>query len=67
MTLYCDYIFSIEENGLKLVDKERHDKDFNQVKVENTPLNVGDSFVLELDEDSCMFFRRVATGAGSHG
>ena len=64
MTLYCDYTFSINENGLKLVDKERHDKDFNQVKLENTPLNVGDSFVLELDEDSCMFFRRVAHGQG---
>ena len=64
MTLYCDYTFSINETGLKLVDKERHDKDFNQVKLENTPLNVGDSFVLELDEDSCMFFRRVAHGQG---
>ena len=64
MTLYCDYNFSIEENGLKLVDKERHDKAFNQVKVENTPLNVGDSFVLELDEDSCMFFRKVSHGKG---
>lgn len=60
--LYCDYTFSIDENGLKLVDKERHDKNFNQVKIDNTPLDVGDTFVLELDEDGCMFFRKVSHG-----
>lgn len=62
--LYCDYTFSIDENGLKLVDKERHDKNFNQVKIDNTPLDVGDTFVLELDEDGCMFFRKVSHGQG---
>ena len=56
--LYADYHFTINEDGLKLSDKGAPDK-WEQVDINNTPLNVGDMFVLTLDQDNCMFFRRV--------
>lgn len=59
MTLYVDYNFSIDQYGLKLTDKEREDKDFNQVKIDKTKLSIGDTFILELDPDGCIFFRKT--------
>lgn len=56
--IYYDYRFSITEEGLKLVDIPDPDEK-HQVRIKNTPLNAGDTFVLELDENDCMFFRRV--------
>jgi hypothetical protein len=58
--MYCDYTFSIDESGLKLIDKDSELEPYCQVKVENTELEVGDTFTLELDEDGCMFFRKNA-------
>lgn len=57
MTLYCDYAFEINESGLKLTNKAEPDET-HQVQINNTPLNVGDTFTLELDEDNCMFFKK---------
>ncbi len=54
---YYDYQFELNEEGLKLTDKGSPDK-WEQVSVDKTPLEVGDIFVLELDEDNCMFFKR---------
>lgn len=56
--LYADYHFTIEEDGLKLSDKGSPDK-WDQVDINRTPLNVGDMFVLTLDQDNCMYFRKV--------
>lgn len=56
--IYWDYHFEITEKGLTLCDKAEPDK-LHQVQVDKTPLNVGDKFVLELDEDNCMFFKKV--------
>ena len=56
--MYCDYTFSIDESGLKLIDKDSELEPYCQVKVENTKLEVGDTFTLELDEDGCMFFKK---------
>jgi hypothetical protein len=61
MTLYCDFTFSIDQYGLKLTDK-----DFNQVKINRTPLQVGDTFTLELDPDGCMFFRKTGNEFVDH-
>ena len=60
---YVDYKFTITEDGLKLDDKGDSSK-FDQVDIKRTPLKVGDTFVLELDEDNCMFFRKtnIVTG-----
>ena len=58
--LYMDYSFSINENGLKLTDKDSEIEHYCQVKLGNTPLEEGDTFTLELDEDGCMFFRKNA-------
>ena len=58
--LYLDYSFSINENGLKLTDKDSEIEPYCQVKLGNTPLEEGDTFTLELDEDGCMFFRKNA-------
>ena len=66
MTLYCDFTFSIDQDGLKLTDKDRDDKDFNQVKIGRTPLQVGDTFTLELDPDGCMFFRKTGNEFTDH-
>lgn len=56
--LYADYHFTITESGLKLSDTGPPDK-FEQVDINNTPLNVGDMFMLTLDQDGCMNFRKV--------
>lgn len=66
MTLYCDFTFSIDQYGLRLTDKDRDDKDFNQVKIGRTPLQVGDTFTLELDPDGCMFFRKTGNEFMDH-
>ena len=58
--LYLDYSFSIDENGLKLTDKDSELEPHCQVKLDNTPLEEGDTFTLELDENGCMFFRKNA-------
>tara|TARA_Y100000385_G_scaffold260758_1_gene290911 strand:- start:157 stop:357 length:201 start_codon:yes stop_codon:yes gene_type:complete len=56
--LYWDYSFDITANGLKLTDKDTQWEKYQQVKLENTPLQVGDTFTLELDEFNRMFFRK---------
>jgi len=56
--MYVDYHFTITEDGLKLSDTGAPDK-WAQVDINRTPLNVGDMFVLTLDEDNCMHFRRI--------
>ena len=54
---HVGYKFSITKEGLKLDDKA--DPDIrDQVQLSNTPLEVGDTFTLELDEDNCMFFKK---------
>jgi len=55
---HVGYKFSITSDGLKL-DDNKADPDFShQVQLSNTPLEVGDTFTLELDEDNCMFFKK---------
>ena len=56
--LYFDYPFSITENGLKLIGVDTEMEPHQQVKIDRTPLNVGDTFTLELDEDGCMIFKK---------
>lgn len=66
MTLYVDYNFTIDAYGLKLTDKDRKDKDFNQVSINRTPLEIGDTFTLELDQDGCIFFRKTGNEFTDH-
>lgn len=56
--LYADYMFQIDEDGLLMYNKGL-DSPLDRVQIDKTPLNVGDTFVLELDEFDRMFFRRV--------
>ena len=56
--LYCDFPFSITENGLKLIGVDTEMEPHQQVKVDRTPLNVGDTFTLELDDEGCMIFKK---------
>lgn len=53
--MYVDYKFDISEQGLKLCDKASPNTS-HQVQIDKTPLEVGDMFCLELDEDGCMNF-----------
>ena len=55
---YIEYSFRISETGL-LLDDKAEPKEFNQVQLSKTPLNVGDKFELELDADGCMFFKKM--------
>jgi len=57
--IYLDYKFEINEEGLKFSDVDEHGNEYDQLKINRTPFNVGDTFVLELDENDCLFFRRV--------
>ena len=56
--MYLDYKFRIDEQGLLMLDKPNPETG-RGVRIINTPLKVGDEFVLELNEDNCMFFRKV--------
>ena len=56
--LYADYMFQIDKDGLLMYNKGT-DSVLDMVQIDKTPLNVGDTFVLELDEFNRMFFRRV--------
>jgi len=56
--LYVDYMFQIDKDGLLMYNKGT-DSVLDMVQIDKTPLNVGDTFVLELDEFNRMFFRRV--------
>jgi hypothetical protein len=56
--LYFDFPFSITEDGFRLIGTDTEMEPHQQVKVEKTPLNVGDTFTLELDETGNMFFRK---------
>jgi len=66
MTLYCDFTFSIDQYGLKLTDKDRPLEPYSQVKIDRTPLQVGDTFTLELDPDGCIFFRKTGNEFMDH-
>jgi hypothetical protein len=47
--MHVGYKFDITSEGLLLSD----------VNIDDKPLNVGEEFILELNEDNCMFFRKV--------
>ena len=56
--IYVDYKFNITEEGLLLSDVDTALEPDSQVRVEKTSLSVGDRFVLELDQNGCMFFKK---------
>ena len=56
--LYADYMFQIDEQGL-LMYNNGDSNPLDMVQIEKTPLNVGDQFVLELDERGRMFFKKT--------
>jgi|TARA_R110002074_G_scaffold276797_1_gene448171 hypothetical protein len=58
MVMHVGYKFDITEEGLLLSDVNSSLEDHSQVNIDRTPLNVGDSFVLELDQNGCMFFKK---------
>ncbi len=58
MVTHVGYKFDIDKNGLLLSDVDSELEPHSQVKIDNTPLDVGDEFVLELDQFGCMFFKR---------
>ncbi len=54
---YSDYNFEIDHQGLKLVDDGPAEK-WEMVDIKSIPLEVGDTFVLELDDKNRVFFKR---------
>lgn len=56
---YLDYEFEITEAGLTLSDVDTVLEPNCQIKIENTPFKVGDTFVLTQTNNGCIFFRRV--------
>ena len=57
--LYIDYKFEINEAGLTFTNIDTALEPNSQIKVENTPFRIGDTFVLTQNTNGCMFFRRV--------
>ena len=57
--MHVGYKFDISSEGLLLSDVNTELEPHSQVNIDNKPLNVGDEFILELNEDNCMFFRKV--------
>ena len=57
--LYIDYKFEINESGLTFTNIDTALEPNSQIKVENTPFKIGDTFVLTQKANDCMFFRRV--------
>tara|TARA_B110000483_G_C17971610_1_gene456076 strand:+ start:68 stop:322 length:255 start_codon:yes stop_codon:yes gene_type:complete len=56
---YLGCRFSITNEGLKLDDKGEPELWRHQVQLHSTPLEVGDVFTLELDEEGRMFFKKT--------
>jgi hypothetical protein len=56
---YLGCRFSITSEGLKLDDNGEPEPGRLQVQLHSTPLEVGDAFTLELDEDGRMFFKKT--------
>ena len=53
--LYSGYMFKITEDGLLMVDSHPDE----MIMVENTPFNLGDTFVLTQTTEGNMFFRKT--------
>ena len=53
--LYSGYNFHINENGLQMAEKDPEE----MIRIEKTPLEIGDSFVLTTTEDGNLFFKRI--------
>jgi hypothetical protein len=62
--LYADYLFQIDEKGLLMYNTGEHSP-LDMVQIEKTPLNVGDKFTLELDEQGRMFFKLTGNNNGN--
>jgi hypothetical protein len=58
--MHVGYKFDIAIEGLLLSDVDTALEPHSQVNIDNTPLNIGDTFVLELDQNGCMFFKKSA-------
>ncbi|MGY8864372.1 MAG: hypothetical protein ACKVJK_01955 [Methylophagaceae bacterium] len=58
--MHVGYKFDIAREGLLLSDVDTALEPHSQVNIDNTPLNIGDTFVLELDQNGCMFFKKSA-------
>jgi hypothetical protein len=52
--LYSGYMFEINQCGLIMSDK-----DGDMIQLKNTPLEIGDSFTLQLTQDGRLFFKRT--------
>jgi hypothetical protein len=53
--LYAGFNFFINEDGLLMADKDPEE----MLRIEKTPLEIGDSFVLTTAEDGNLFFMRT--------
>ena len=57
--LYVDYIFEMTEVGIMFTDKDSPLEPNNMLKLENTPFNIGDCFVLTQTASENIFLRKT--------
>ena len=53
--MYIDYKFELNKHGLAMLD----DHPDEMIKIENTGLEFGDTFVLTQSSTGCMVFKKV--------
>ena len=57
--LYIDYKFEMTDAGLIFIDTDNALEPDCLLKIDNTPFNVGDTFVLTQTTNGNMFFKKV--------
>lgn len=57
--LYIDYKFEMTDAGLMFIDMDSVLEPDCLLKIDNTPFNVGDTFVLTQTTNGNLFFKKV--------
>ena len=57
--LYIDYKFEMTDAGLMFIDKDSALEPDCLLKLDRTPFNVGDTFMLTTTSEGCLFFKKV--------
>ncbi len=57
--VYVDYLFEMTDRGIMFIDKDSPLEPNNMLKLENTPFNVGDCFVLTQTVNENILLRKT--------
>jgi len=57
--LYVDYKFEMNQAGLTFTDVDSKLEPNCLLKINQTPFNIGDTFLLTTNSEGCLFFKKV--------